>query len=51
MSVRLLEYPGDADWQGVYQRARVTVGSSSITVPPITWRKSGRSCNIYEGQD
>lgn len=39
MDVKLLIAPTDEDWRGVYQRALVTVGKDTDTVPGLEWRR------------
>ena len=40
MNVKLIEYPGEADWMAVKQRALVTVGLSSKSAPTEEWKRS-----------
>lgn len=39
MNVKLLEYPGEADWLAVKQRALVTVGLKAKNAPDEAWKR------------
>ena len=39
MNIKLLEYPGDADWLAVKQRALVTVGLTAKNAPSMEWKR------------
>ena len=39
MTVKLIEYPGEADWLAVKQRALVTVGLDANTAPDEAWKR------------
>jgi thymidylate synthase ThyX len=40
MNIKLLEYPTEADWLAVKQRALVTVGLEAKTAPTDGWKRS-----------
>lgn len=39
MEIKLLEYPTEADWLAVKQRALLTVGLNTKTAPTLEWKK------------
>lgn len=40
MEIKMLEYPTEADWLAVKQRALVTVGLNAKTAPTDEWKRS-----------
>lgn len=40
MEIKMLEYPTEADWLAVKQRALVTVGLNAKTAPADEWKRS-----------
>lgn len=40
MNIKLLEYPTEADWLAVKQRALVTIGLNAKTAPDLDWKRS-----------
>ena len=39
MDVKLIEYPNEADWMAVKQRALVTVGLNAKSAPTMEWKR------------
>ena len=40
MVVKMIEWPKEADWMAVKQRALVTIGKNAVNLPDMVWKES-----------